>query len=404
MGFASGSMSFRRYAVIGNQPDQIDQEVLDKLSTHALKESDYGVPEEEEYGWSGGRHVLDATYSFENNVYAEALIFGLRIDTNKVPGDMKKAYTIMEEDAAAKGNPSGFISKLQKREAKDVVRRKVDDDLRSGKYRRSKVIPVLWDIPSATLYTNASATSQDKLQEIFERSFDLQLQPLSSGSLALRYLESKGKRRDYEDARPTRFANGPEGESQVPEYPWTAKGDESKDFLGNEFLLWLWHQADIKNGLIDLDQSGANGGDATVFFDKSLDLDCSYGMTGRDSLRGDGVTRMPEAMDALRSGKVPRKAGLTIESAGVQYYLSLSGESFTISSLKLPEVEEAENPRVLFEERIAMLREFTQSFDQLFNTFLQTRMSAAWEGQTSGIRKWISRQVKGIQPVMVEVG
>lgn len=398
MGFASGSTSFRRFAVIGNQPAQIDQDLLDLLATHALKESEYGVPEEEEYGWSGGRHVLDATFSFENNVFADALSFGLRIDTNKVPGEMKKAYALMEEDAVAKGNPSGFISKLQKREVKDVVRRKLDDDLRSGRYRRSKVVPILWDLPSATLYSNASASTQEKLLEIFERTFDLKLEPLSAGNLALRRLESKGKRRAYEDARPTRFVNGPEGESQVPDYPWTAKGDEAKDFFGNEFLLWLWHEADAKNDAIETSADAV-----TVFFDKSLDLDCAYGATGRDTLRGDGVSRMPEALDALRSGKLPRKAGLLLETNGLQYYLSLNAESFGFGSLKLPEVE-AENPRVLFEERIAMLREFCKSFDALYGAFLQQRAGSGWEGQTSTIRRWINKTVKSVAPVMVEVG
>src|SRR3954463_13169083 len=131
MGFAAGSLSFRRFAVVGESPAAIDQGMLDALADSALRERDLGVPDEEEYGWSGGRHVLDGTFSFENNVYADALCFALRVDVNKVPGDLKKAYTIMEEEAAAATNPSGFISTLQKREARDVVRRKVDDELRS---------------------------------------------------------------------------------------------------------------------------------------------------------------------------------------------------------------------------------------------------------------------------------
>src|SRR6478672_5617579 len=98
MGFASGSVSFRRFAVVGDQPQQIDQDLLDKLAEHALRQGDVGVPEETEYGWSGGRHVLDGTFSFENNVYGDALFFALRIDSNKVPGDLKKAWEAMEAD------------------------------------------------------------------------------------------------------------------------------------------------------------------------------------------------------------------------------------------------------------------------------------------------------------------
>src|SRR5439155_16197198 len=248
MGFASGSVSFRRFAVLGDQPAQVDQALMDKLSENALRPGELGVPEEVEYGWSGGRHVLDGEFSFEQNVYGDALFFALRIDTNKVPGDLKRAYTAMEEQAAAAANPSGFISKIQKRDARDIVRRKIDEELRSGRFRRSKLLPIVWDVPSATLYCAASGTALEQLLELFERTFGLSLVPLSAGSIAVRLLEPKGRRRDYEDLRPTRFVYGGDGESQQPEYPWVAKGPEPKDFLGNEFLLWLWHETDTNGG------------------------------------------------------------------------------------------------------------------------------------------------------------
>src|SRR5690349_14703469 len=88
MGFASGSSSFRRFAVMGDSPKVIAQSMLDALSEHALRVADIGAPEEIEYGWSGGRHILDGTFSFDHNVFGDALVFGLRIDTNRVPGEL----------------------------------------------------------------------------------------------------------------------------------------------------------------------------------------------------------------------------------------------------------------------------------------------------------------------------
>ena len=129
MPFSNGSVSFRRFAVVGNAPTSVDQALLDKLDQHALRPGEFGVPEEVEYGWSGGRHVLDASFSFEHNVFADALHFALRIDTNKVPSELKKAWKIMEEEAVAKDNPSGFISKNQKKEVKDSVKRRTAAEL-----------------------------------------------------------------------------------------------------------------------------------------------------------------------------------------------------------------------------------------------------------------------------------
>ena len=95
----------------------------------------------------------------------------------------------------------------------------------------------------------------------------------------------------------------------------------------------------------------------TAYIDRALDLDCAYGQTGRDSLRGEGPARMPEAKDGLRTGKVPRKAGLIVDAGGIQSSLTLSGEALAVGGLKLPNVEESDSPRGVFEERVGMLRE-----------------------------------------------
>ena len=61
-----------------------------------------------------------------------------------------------------------------------------------------------------------------------------------------------------------------------------------------------------------------------------------------------------------------------------------------MSTSKVPEVEDAETPRVLFEERIALLRDLCRSIDGMFDTFLKVRGSSSWEGQVSTMRKWIA--------------
>src|SRR5205085_683480 len=166
MAFASGLISFRRFAVITQQPARMDEMLLQRFTDHAMQVGETGTAEEE-YGWCGGRHVLDAQFSFENNVFADALLCALRVDSNKVPSELRKAYQAIEEEALAAGNPSGFASKLQKREAKDSTQRKIDDDLRSGRFRRSKLVPLLWDLPEATVFCAVGSSAQEKLLEIF---------------------------------------------------------------------------------------------------------------------------------------------------------------------------------------------------------------------------------------------
>ncbi len=396
MGFASGSVSFRRFRVVGkNHPVTADQALLDKLAEHVLKPQEVGVPEEAEYGWNGGRHVLDDQFSFETNVFADAVSFAMRVDTHAFPGAMKKAYEAMEEQAFAKANAekkggggkSAFVSKAQKKEVKENVAKRIEDELRGGKFRRSKILPLLWDLETQTLYGTASGKSFEMLAELFQRCFELDLQPVSAGTTAFHLLEPHGHARDYELLKPTRFATGPEGDHQHPEYPWVLRGAEPKDFVGNEFLMWLWHEADAREGTgVKIDGRR----EVAFMIDRSLDLDCAYGQTGRDGLRGDAPGRMPEAKDAARSGKVPRKLGLLLNVDGSDYTLTLSGESLSVGGAKLPDVEDAETPRAVFEERIGLLRDLCAAVDGLFAAFLKTRASSKWEHQVATLQDWIA--------------
>src|SRR5512143_3611034 len=120
MGFASGAIAFRRFAVIGQQPTSPGQDLLDKLHEYRLQLGEYSVPDEIEYGWCGGRHIFDEGFTFEHNVYSDCINFAMRIDTNKVPSEIRRAYQVMEEDAAAASNPSGHIAKRQKKDSKDI--------------------------------------------------------------------------------------------------------------------------------------------------------------------------------------------------------------------------------------------------------------------------------------------
>jgi hypothetical protein len=391
MSFETGKVSFKIFGVTGQASTAVDEPILEKVREHLFKVQEFGTPEEVEYGWTGPRHLFDAEISFDNCVYANCLHLNLRIDTNKVPGARRKALQAQEEAALAKNNPSGFISKNQKREAKDTVERSLEQEIKDGKHRRSRLVPVLWNLETAHVYTNASGATLEKLNEIMERTFGVELQGRSAGELAAIYCnrDNVGSK-VFDDLRPTRFVRGPEGDGQVPDYPWVAKGSEPKNFLGNEFLLYLWYMSDAKSGAV----TTQNGKDITIFIDRSLELDCAYGQTGRETLRGDGPSRSQEAKTGLRMGKVPRKAYFIIDHEREQYGLTLNPESMTFSSVGLPEVEEAESPRVLFEERIASIARFRGTISTLFSTFMQARVDTQmWGNIVTSIQQWINKEI-----------
>ena len=381
MPYNTGTLSFTRYRVIGDAPKSIDQELLDRAAAQKFVEHELGVPVENSYGWVGPQHIMDPDFTFENCVFGDFLILGIRQDICRVPGEVKRAYQAMEEKATAAGNPSGFISKLQKREAKDAVNRKIDQELRDGKHRKSKLAHVIWDLAEGIIYAPNGKGSQEIVSEIFERTFDLTLMAITPSHLGSRFMEKQGRRSVFEDLKPTPFLKPEDTGAMWPNYPWVAKGD-LQNFIGNEFLMMLLFQSAADG---DFHVAGKV---VYVSFRESLDIECAWGQTGKDSLKDACPVRMSEALPALRTGKVPRKAGLSLSEGTENYYFTLTGDTFAISGLKLPAVEEAETQREFIEERLMLLRGFSRAFDGLFKAFIEHRASK-WDDTAGKIRNWL---------------
>ena len=116
-------------------------------------------------GWAGGDHVLDLTFDLAKNIINDALHLAIRIDTDKIPGDLLRAYTRIETDARAQLNPSGFPTKAQRQEAKEAARIRAEAEAADGRFRRLKHYPVLWDGQANVLYAGTTSDSVlDRLQ------------------------------------------------------------------------------------------------------------------------------------------------------------------------------------------------------------------------------------------------
>ncbi len=420
MPYTKGRLTFCRFAVTGDAPTSADETAIAILKEHAFKETEIGAPDEVEVGFVTGEHILDTQFSYEKNGFGDALLFGLRVDTHKVPSDLKQAYRKINEQAAADGNPSGFASKAQKKDAKDEAERQLRDDLAAGKFRRSKLIEVLWDLPNQTCYVAATgSTVIERFVKLMKSAFAVDLQYQSAGTLAGRLLRGSGKGRDYEDLRPSAFTAPPAGATDVhddadgtswgtsggdintPLVPWIVKSVDLKDFLGNEFLFWLWWLCETKEGTLSATDEHGNAHEVFIAIDKALDMDCAWDAGGKQTLRGAGPTRLIEAGDALVTGKWPRKVGLILSDGEHQWELTFQADQWTVSAALLPSIEDAgASPREQLEQRLLLAKTLARTLEGMYRTFLNTRASGSWPTQRSQIRQWITGRLKatGTQP------
>ena len=380
----------------------MDQKLLDTLADQAFVETEVGAPQEVEAGFVTGEHLFDTQFSYEKNDFGQCCLFGLRIDTHQVPPAVKKAFRMMHEKALAADNPSGFASRNQKREALEAAEDQARQELASGRHRRSKMISVLWDLRRQTLYCGTSgAKALEILCRKMRQAFGVELSVVSSGSLAAALLEKQGLVQQFDTLQPSRFTDAPaaahnddpgeggySGGYETPPIPWLSRAMSDKDFLGNEFLLWLWWRTETGSGEIEI--PGTNGERAVaVLVDRALDMDCAWGLTGRQSLRGTSVTRLPEAAEALRIGKWPRKLGLIVADGNDQCELTFGGDSLSVNGAKLPDIDDVSTNREFVEARLEQVIDLTELLDGLYGVFLAKRATDKWPTVLSEISQWI---------------
>src|SRR5262249_21157731 len=153
MGFLNGRVTFTRYRVGGPSPLPFGEEVLEQARQHLLGRHGAADPADGTVtGWAGGDHVLDLSIELARQLGKHALHLGIRIDTDKIPGSLLRAYTQIEIDARAQLNPSGVATKAQREEAKEAAKLRAAAEAADGRFRRHAHYPVLWDGQTQTLY------------------------------------------------------------------------------------------------------------------------------------------------------------------------------------------------------------------------------------------------------------
>ncbi|MCA9296021.1 MAG: hypothetical protein KC983_05875, partial [Phycisphaerales bacterium] len=200
MAFRTGTVAYARFSLDGNPPTQLDESVLETLATNRIRPTTVGAPPEIEFGWIGGRHVFDERFDREDVAFGDRLMIGMRIDTNKVPSEMRKAYRALAEQELAASSSTGFIGRSEKRAARESADERCRAELASGRYRNSKMLPVLWDLPRRLVLAPAVSDASFKaLGSLFDMCFDARLEPLSAGAMASQYASTHGLNSTYED-------------------------------------------------------------------------------------------------------------------------------------------------------------------------------------------------------------
>src|SRR5271156_35083 len=107
MGFFSGRLTCARFRVAGPAPRSFGPEHLQKLDANAIGKQRVVSADGVQIGWAAGDHILDTRFDLAKNIINDTLHFALRLDSQKIPGDLLRAYTQIELEGLLAANPGG---------------------------------------------------------------------------------------------------------------------------------------------------------------------------------------------------------------------------------------------------------------------------------------------------------
>lgn len=384
MGFLSGRMTFERFQVQGKSPRQFGQEHIQQLEKYAIGQIESATLEAPSTGFIAGKHLFDLKFDLEKNVILDTLHAALRIDTAKVPGPLKKAWFEMELALLAAENSSGRPTRAQKQQAKEAVQARCEEEIKAGHFRRMQQVPFLWNTSQEIVYCGSSNTnSQEHLRGLFETAFSVELKRITAGTLAMQLAAEQHWMTALNNVSPSSFSPSQE----TSHVAWLTDQPDSVDYLGNEFLLWLWWWLETQGESIELPDET----EVTGMLNKTLSLECPRGESGRETISAEAPTRLPEALHAVRSGKLPRKMGITLVREGEQYDFVLQAESLSLNGAAI-QADGDDRGRGALEERVTSIRRLSETIDLVYTAFLGRRLGRQWDADLTAMQTWLESE------------
>ncbi|MGD9136174.1 MAG: hypothetical protein PVH42_05410 [Desulfobacterales bacterium] len=160
-------------------------------------------------------------------------------------------------------------------------------------------------------------------------------------------------------------------------------------FLGEEFLTWLWYLIEKDQNLVkkfDKDFVGLEIGNRIVFENRKKESG------ERITIKGDDAS-LEEGILTLKKGGLVTELNLIYKSAELSWQFTLKGESLNLSSFNLPNTgspESDEDIEGFVLEKIFLYDKLLKILENIYIYFIDLRLSNKWKNNmVPKIRDWI---------------
>lgn len=207
MGALRGSLTFSRFFVLGDVPEDLAGSALKKVRANALEPLSPDEDVNERHGWAAIDDPFDLEIDHEKVFFNEYVTLALRVDRWVVPGPLLKAHL---REAEAKLLEKKSLEKLG-RKAKADLKLAVIKKLRRQLVPVTKTFDLVWNVNThvALLFTHSKKV-HELAQELFEKTFKLRLLVESPGTMADRRGLAPNEERIFSSLEPTNLASAAE--------------------------------------------------------------------------------------------------------------------------------------------------------------------------------------------------
>jgi recombination associated protein RdgC len=168
--------------------------------------------------------------------------------------------------------------------------------------------------------------------------------------------------------------------------------EKAKDyeFLGREFLVWLWFRSETKGGVFSLGESES----AELWFEGRIVLQPDEGDRDEKVICLGEISRSKEARLALAEFKTVTEAKVRLRIGENEWSFVLDSTWLNFKSFKTPKVvqDTEQDPDGLFYEKFYLIDQALSAMDAVFASFISLRLSTDWEeNEFPALLEWINQ-------------
>ncbi len=157
------------------------------------------------------------------------------------------------------------------------------------------------------------------------------------------------------------------------------------DFLGQEFLSWLWFVAEREGGMVRL----PDGSPVEIEPINQVTLSSGQGPAGFTVACRGRQAAGPEAREALRQGRRVTRAGFLIRTEDAAWQVTIDAATLSLTGVRPAPDPDSDDADPL--DRLLGIRDLVKIIEGMFGMFLDVRLDERWEAEElPALRRWIA--------------